>query len=58
MYTTQACITRRPFSASNPEKKGCSDVQHASKIDQNIVTHEEYIVMLINCKWQFFIKGT
>ena len=47
MYTTQAYITHRPFSASNPKKKGCSDVQHASKTDQNIVTHEEYVTMLI-----------
>ena len=58
VYTTQACITRRPVSASNPEKKECSDVQHAWKIDQIIVTHEEYVAMLINCKWRFFIKGT
>ena len=33
VYTMQAFITCRPFSASNLEKKGCSAVQHASKID-------------------------
>ena len=54
----QAFITRRPFSASNLEQKGCSDVQYASKIDHNIVTYEEHVAMLKNCKWQYFIKGT
>ena len=42
MYNTQAF-----FLASIPEKKGCLDVQHSSKIDQNIVTHEKYVAMLI-----------
>ena len=33
------CTTHRPLSSSNLEKKGCLDVQHTSKIDQNIITH-------------------
>ena len=50
-------ITRRPFSASNPEKIGCLDVQHASKIDLNIITYEEYVVVLINVNGGTLSKG-
>ena len=32
--------------ASNSQEKGCLDVQHTSKIDQNIVTHEAYVARL------------
>ena len=39
-------------------EKRMLDGQPSSKIDQNIVTHEECVAMLINCKWRCFIKGT
>ena len=52
--TVKWCV----YHAGLFQKKGCADAQHASKLDQNIVTHEEHVVMLKNCKWGYFIKGT